>query len=101
MSKARKFVIDFLGVFIILGGSFLIFICEVLTQIVYTLQKVWFNLVVPFFVERMADVHFMSIIIMQGLYELTSRISLSMSKLFFEVANYTHKKSEELVERVW
>ena len=45
MNKAKRFIIDFLGFFFILASSALIFIFEVLTQIIFTLEKLFYNVI--------------------------------------------------------
>lgn len=76
-------------------------VAEIITQIIYTLQKVWDNIIKPAFIELLADMNMILNIVMQALYQLLSKGLLYLSIWSLKVAQKCHKKSEKLIDKCW
>ena len=101
IKNIQRFVVDFVGVFIIAAGSVLVMLCELTTQTMYALQKLWHNVVVPNVTEAVADLRFISCIIWQSMLCIVASSCLFMSKMFLAMAQKTHSESERLVHELW
>lgn len=101
MNKVKEFVMDFLGMFIIVISTGVIVISEIVTQIIYMLQKLWFNVVVPAAIELLADLHFMGLIALQAWFEFSAKLALGVSALLLKYVESANDKSEALIERTW
>ena len=101
MKSIKQFLTDFVGMFIIIIGSAAIALVELSTQIIYFLQSFCYNIVIPFIVEMMADVNYITIVICQGLMSVTSDVALMLSKWLLNISQITHNKSEELIHKSW
>ena len=101
MRSIKKFLTDFVGFYFIILGTFFVGLFEIVTQIIFALQKLWYGVLLPNLVELFADVFFMSLILYQSYLSCSSNICLSLSKIFLRLAEYSHKRSEEVIERTW
>lgn len=101
MRNINRFVIDFLGYFILLVGSVLIAIAEIITQIVYSLQKLWHSVLVPMFLESMVFLHWFGLIAYQAILCVTSDWSLYLSKKLLQLSKLSHEQSEQLINKTW
>jgi len=101
MNKVKQFALDFVGMCIITIGTGLIVISEIITQIMYMLEKLWLNVMVPAAIELLADVHFMGLIALQAWYEFSGKLALGLSALLLKYVESANGKSEMLIERTW
>jgi len=101
MNQFKKFITDFTGFFIIIAGSSLVCLCEVMTQIFFILQKFYYNIVIPFVFELAADVYFISLIASQMFFSMLNSLCLSLSAFLLKLAEYSHFKSERLIKETW
>lgn len=101
MKTIKRFITDFVGMFLIIIGSAAIALVEVTTLIIYSLQRFCYNILIPFMIEMMADVNYITIVIYQGLMSVTSDVALILSKWLLNISQITHNKSEELIHKSW
>lgn len=87
--------------FLIIIGSAAIALVEVTTLTIYSLQRFFYNILVPFVIEMMADVNCITIVVYQGLMSVTSDVALMLSKWLLNISQITHNKSEELIHKSW
>jgi hypothetical protein len=92
---------DFVGMFFIIIGSAAIALVELTTQIIYIAEKLFYNVVIPFAIEMMADVNYIIVIAYQGFMSVTSDVALTLSKWLLRVSQIAHNKSEELIHKSW
>jgi hypothetical protein len=101
MKNINRFITDFVGMFLIVIGSAAIALMETTTLIIYSLQRFCCNILIPFMIEMMADVNYVTIVIYQGLVSSTSDVSLMLSKWLLNISQITHNKSEVLIHISW
>jgi hypothetical protein len=101
MKSINRFITDFVGMFFIIIGSAAIALVEVTTQIMYFIEKICCNIVLPFIIEMMADINYIIIVIYQGLVSAASDVALTLSKWLLKASQIAHNKSEELIHKSW
>lgn len=101
MKNIKNFIFDFVGYFILLLGSVAIAIAEIVTQIIFTLQKFWDGIVKPALVDMLADAHLLLLIALQSWYETAAKVCLIVSKCLNRYAKFALHKSEQLVYKTW
>lgn len=101
MRSVKNFIIDFAGYFILHVGSVLIAIVEVITQIVFTLQKFWDGVVKPSVVDMLADAHLLMLILLQSWYDVSAKFSLCVCKYLNNYTKFALQKSEHLIHKTW
>lgn len=97
----KKFLLDFVVAFLLFGFAAIIAIAECITQIIYTFQRLWDNIVKPFVIEAMADMNMMFNILSQMFFELSSKILTALSGWSLKLAQICHRKSEKLIDKCW
>lgn len=97
----KKFLLDFVASLFIFGSAAVIMVAEIITQIIYTLQKFWDNIIKPAFIEVLADLNMMLNIVTQMFFELSSRLLMLISKWSLSLAKKCHQKSEKLIDKCW
>jgi len=101
IKSIQRFVADFVGMFIMIIGSAAIVLCELITQTIYVLQKLWYDIIVPNTIEVLADTQFICCIIWQSILWMMADSCLFMSKLLLMIARNAHKESERMVNQLW
>lgn len=101
MDRVKRFIYDFTGFFVILLGTVVIGIAELITQAVYVLQRLWDNGVKPLLVHLLVELNYFLNIVLQGFFEVSSNMSLFLSKMFYNWSEYFHNKSEEYISKNW
>lgn len=101
MRNIKRFIIDFVGYFILLIGSVLIAVAEIVTQAVYALQKFWHGIIKPAFVDMLADAYLLFLVMLQAWYEMSAIMCLLLSKWLNSYAKCALQKSECLIEKTW
>jgi len=101
MNLFKKFITDFMGFFVIIVGSSLVSICEVITQVLFALQRFYCNIVIPCIFELAADAYFISLVATQMLLSMLNSVCLSASALLLKIAEHSHPQSERLIRETW
>jgi hypothetical protein len=101
MKSINRFITDFVGMFLIIIGSAAIALVETTTLIIYSLQRFCSNILIPFMIEMMADVNYVTVVIYQGLMSAASDVALTLSKWLLKASQIAHNKSEELIHKSW
>jgi len=60
-----------------------------------------FSFAIPLITEFMADFCVIILLACQIILSLFSSTSLTISKFFFYLSKFSHKKSEEIINRLW
>lgn len=101
MNKIKQFSSDFIGTFL----NFIFIAINVTVHlayhIIYTIYKFFTNVIRPAFIELLADLSFIGLIIAEMYYELASRVCLFISKNLLKYSKHCTNKSEEIIERTW
>jgi len=97
----RKFVVDFVSLFVLAALQALYMIANIIIAACLTLQRMWNNLVIPCITELGADVHFMGLIMLQAWYEWSGRACAACSKWMIVYARHCMKQSEQLIHKTW
>lgn len=76
-------------------------VAELVTQVIFTLQKVWDNIIKPAAIELLADMNMVLNVILQLTYSLLSKGFSILSKWCLIIAQKCHQKSEKLIDKCW
>lgn len=92
---------DMIRTFFYITLEGLYFMFQIISGLVYTITRVINNVIQPALVEGLADINFISIIILQGVLSASSDMLLGISKLTLHAAKYLHNTSEKIIEKSW
>ena len=101
IDSVKKFIIDFIGVFIQFGYIALVVIMEGLTQLYRSINRFVALVIRPAFSEFLADFNLFLSIVLQGFYCSLSSLLLQVSKVSLKLSQIFHNKSEELIYKNW
>lgn len=95
-----RFVSDFINT--IVGFAFLALMTAsyVISEIFRSIKGL-FSFARPLITEVMADVSLILLFFYQMVLSVFSSISLNISKFFFCLSRVSHRKSEEIINRLW
>lgn len=97
----RKFVVDFVAVFVMAVLHVAYAVANTLIQTVCTMQRFVHNVVIPLFTELCADVQFMCMIMLQAWYDASGRCATKLSGILIRYGKFCVKQSETLIHRTW
>lgn len=95
-----RFVSDFINT--IFGFAFLALMTAsyVVSEVFKTIKGL-FSFARPLITEVMADISLIVLFFYQMVLSVFSSMSLGVSKFFFFLSKVSHKKSEEIINRLW
>lgn len=96
-----KFLLDVVVTFVVIISSGFILLFEIITQIVYALQKFYDGIITPALIEGLADLNIILIVFTQMYHELMCKVCAYLAHMFLQIAQYSHSKSEKLIHRYW
>lgn len=95
-----RFVSDFINT--IFGFAFLaLMTASYIASETFKSIKGLFSFVRPLTSEMLADLSLIVLFFYQMVLSVFSSISLGISKFFFSLSKVSHKKSEEIINRLW
>lgn len=81
--------------------SFFLFLYDFSIQIYYSIKRIVVNIIVPHILQFLVDIHFISLIVFQGILDIVQRLCLFLSKNLLNFASKCQEKSKELIDRTW
>lgn len=97
----RKFVVDFVAVFVMAVLHVAYAVANVLIETVRTMQRFVRNVIVPLFTELCADAQFLLMIMLQAWYDASGRCASKLSGILIRYGKFCVKQSEILIHRTW
>ena len=101
MKEIKTFCVDLTKTFLYFVLSGLSSLLYILYSIIETLKKFIVNVIGPMFIELMADIGFIGLILKQMYFELARNTCLTISRYLLQYANHSHKESEKIIESTW
>ena len=95
-----KFVSDFINTFIGFVFVALMTFSYIVSELLKSIKGL-FGFIKPLITEILADISLLLLLSYQMLLSIFSSISLRMSKFLFCISKVSHKKSEEIINRLW
>jgi len=90
-----------MGLFFIAIGSALMVTCEVVERTWLVLQEFYYDAVIPFAFDLMADACFFASILAQTLFSTLNGMCLMLSAVLLRIAEYSQHKTEQLIKETW
>jgi hypothetical protein len=101
MNWLNKLAAYIMGLFFIAIGSALMITCEVMERTWLVLQEFYYDAMVPFAFDLMADAYFFASIMAQALFSTLNAMCLMLSAVLLRIAEYSQHKTEQLIKQTW
>ena len=101
MKEIKTFFIDVVKTFFYFCFSALNSLVYILYSVLDSTTKFIVNVIKPMFIELLADIGFIGLILKQMYFEVARNICLTISRYLLKYADYSHKESEKLIESTW
>jgi len=97
----RKFVVDFVAVFVMAVLHVVYAVANALIEMVRTMQRFMHGVIIPLCTELCADAQFLLMVMLQAWYDVSGRCASKLSGALIRYGKFCVKQSEVLIHRTW